>query len=218
MLAPAMTIVVTIDQRKSRQRPPNGVIDLARALNAEVGRHFLLPFDRTIGDEIQGVLADPVALPSTIMRTARDRAWWVGIGFGAIDHVGDTSRESSGTAFVNAREAVENAKTTPWGMSVEGPTALARDVEGTVALLVALAETRTRHGWEAVDLKLRHEASDEVVAHELGITRQAVQQRLQAAHFYNEMAGRRLLIQLARLAQEDIRNPDDLDEGEHVPF
>jgi len=196
-------IVVTIDQRRSRQAEPGRVPAFAAELNVEVGDELRLPFGQTVGDELQGVVHEAAALGEIVMRAARGREWWIGVGFGPAEQLAATARESTGEAFYRARQAVERAKTTAWGVAVEGMNRWAPSVEQAVALLVAVADTRTAQGWEAVDLKLRKGTSDEDVARELGVTRQAVQQRLQAAHYYHELGGRQLVADLAALAESD---------------
>ena len=199
-----MPIVVTIDQRRSRSAEPGRVPALAAELNDAVGGQLELGFEQTVGDELQGVVRDAAALAEIVMRTVRGREWWIGVGFGPIEQPAGTARESSGEAFYRARQAVDRAKTTAWGVAVEGMNRWAISVEQAVALLVAVADTRTAQGWEAVDLKLRKGTSDEDIARDLGVTRQAVQQRLQAAHYYNELGGRRLVADLAALAESDV--------------
>ncbi|WP_432395920.1 hypothetical protein ACRQ5B_00555 [Pseudarthrobacter sp. L19] len=99
--------VLTIDQRGSSTD-----VDRVPGLLAELAR--LLPgatFERSVGDELQGVLQSPAEVVDTALHVLRDGHWYVGIGVGAVDRPLPASpREGSGPAFVAARLAVERAK------------------------------------------------------------------------------------------------------------
>ncbi len=73
-----MPYVLTVDQIGSRRH--GDLVDLAvdslAELPAEVG------FTRTVGDEFQGVLSDPVSVVTAIVVLMRDEQWHVGIGVG----------------------------------------------------------------------------------------------------------------------------------------
>lgn len=99
--------VLTIDQRGSSTD-----VDRVPGLLAELAR--LVPgatFERSVGDELQGVLQSPAEVVDTALHALRDGHWYVGIGVGAVDQPLPASpREGSGPAFVAARLAVERAK------------------------------------------------------------------------------------------------------------
>ena len=189
--------VLTIDQRGSRtgtDRVPELLADLA---DVPVVRGF----ERTVGDEVQGVLDDPGVVVDTALRVLRDGGWSVGIGAGAVDEPLPASpREGAGPAFVLAREAVEAAKSRqrPVPLAVRGadPQAAA-DADGVLVLLGALTVRRTPAGWAAVDaLRARGATArddapaQDVVATALGVTQQAVSQRLRTALWAEEVAVR----------------------------
>jgi hypothetical protein len=200
-------IVLTADQRGSTRhgdRVPE-VLDLLSARTA--GRAGLvLPFDRTVGDEVQGLFdAGPdgatLAL-DTALALLRDGRWTVGLGVGAVDRpLPAVSRAASGPAFVHARHAVERAK----GRGSAAPVAVeaddaaaAAEVEALLRLLGAVAARRTRAGWEAIDTLTGTGtgASQKDVAQALGITEQAVSQRLRAALWAEEAAVRPVAVRL----------------------
>ncbi|SDS14556.1 SatD family (SatD) [Friedmanniella luteola] len=186
--------VLTVDQIDSRRHRDLVEPTLAR-LAALPAR---LPFTRTVGDEFQGVLADGRSVVDAILMLMRTRTWHVGLGIGAVEEPlpGDP-RSARGPAFLAARSAVEQAKREPGHVHVAAPAAPdeGEDVAVVLQLLAALRERRTASGWEAVDLMgVVGQQAD--VADQLGVTRQAVGQRLQAAGWSLEQ---RTLPTLARL-------------------
>src|SRR5690625_1944401 len=99
--------VMTIDQQGSRISADAvpGVLAALEPVAAVVG------FARTIGDEVQGVLADPVAVAEAVRRVAVDSDWHIGIGIGEVERpLPETTVEARGEAFYAARQAVEAAK------------------------------------------------------------------------------------------------------------
>jgi hypothetical protein len=122
-------IVLTIDQRGSTyagDRVPEVLAELERLTRGRGG--LVVPFERTVGDEVQGILAAgregaKLAVDLTL-HLLRDQGWSIGIGVGQVDGpLPPVSREARGFAFYRARDAVERAKTRSKGMSVavEGP-------------------------------------------------------------------------------------------------
>ncbi|MCC2314825.1 hypothetical protein [Cellulomonas xiejunii] len=183
--------VLTIDQRGSRSgtdRVPELLAALARV-------PVVRGFERTVGDEVQGVLDDPDVVVDTALRVLRDGGWSVGIGAGAVDEPLPASpREGAGPAFVLAREAVEAAKSRqrPVPLAVRGadPQAAA-DADAVLVLIGAVAARRTAAGWRAVDAaRETDDAGQGVVARALGVSQQAVSQRLLTALWAEELAAR----------------------------
>ncbi|WP_425953571.1 SatD family protein [Xylanimonas sp. McL0601] len=207
-------IVITADQRDSTHttdRVPDALELVSRVCAGRDG--VVLPFDRTVGDELQGLLdstPDGAALAVDLaLALARDGSWSVGIGVGSISEpLPAASREASGRAFVHARRAVDRAKRRgaagpgAGGISVVADDAAAAGaVEALLRMIAALAARRTDRGWEAVDAVART-GSQKAAATALGVTVQAVSQRLRAALAGEEAAVRpvaaRLLATIAR--------------------
>lgn len=181
-----MLAVMTIDQRRSRH-DVDRVEDLLVELNASVGDAGVLAFERTAGDEVQGVLSQPDVVIDLTLRCARSNHWRVGVGLGSIrEPVPDSTRRASGSAFERARTAIGRARSSPAGVAVTGPeptsTAYA---EAVLATLVAVCQTRSPAGWEAVDLMSAGRTQVEA-AHILKISKQAISQRLTAAWWWHE--------------------------------
>src|SRR2546430_10616365 len=95
-----------MDQRDSRGSP-DLIASWADALNDEFHAAMRLPFARTAGDEMQALFADGEALVEVVLRSMDSEAWWIGIGLGEPQPLGDTARESRGPAFRSARVAGE---------------------------------------------------------------------------------------------------------------
>ncbi len=183
-----MIAVMTIDQRGSR-RDVDRVDELLGELSRGVDTGVVLPFERTIGDEVQGVLDDPALVIELTLRCSRTRHWSVGIGLGTIrTPLPDSTRMASGAAFEHARDAVNRAKSAIEAIAVEGPEPLSSAyAEAVMSTLAAVVRRRSAAGWEAVDLIAEGHTQSEV-ALRLGVSKQAVSQRLHAAWWWHEQA------------------------------
>lgn len=98
--------VMTIDQRGSSTD-----IDRVPELLDDLRRFTTVRFERSVGDEVQGVVDDPAAVVEVALHALRSGLWYVGIGVGPVNLPQPASpREGSGAAFVAARRAVDRAK------------------------------------------------------------------------------------------------------------
>ncbi|WP_207782018.1 hypothetical protein [Phytoactinopolyspora limicola] len=205
-----MVYVLTVDQRGSRRG--RDLVDDALTLLRQRKPAPLLHFERTAGDEFQGVLATPEHTLDTALTLARQGTWSVGIGTGAVDEPLPTStRSARGPAFIHARHALDTAKLRPHGVAVGGVSSPStRDADALMALLAALISRRTDAGWDAVDLvEAGHTITE--AADQLGISRQAVGQRLAVALWQQERDVRPLAI---RLLEESDQTPPSAPEGD----
>lgn len=196
-----MPFVLTVDQARSRAGPDR--VDDALSLLAEIPT--VLTFTRTVGDEFQGLLDDPVSVLDAILVLVRDSSWHVGLGFGPVDRPLPAAdpRRARGEAFLAARDAVEQAKNDPLHLAVVAPERAApeaADVKAVLDLLAALQTRRTVSGWEVADLAAQGLTQAET-AERLGISRQAVQQRLRVAGWALEEATRPTLVRLLDRAE-----------------
>lgn len=196
-----MPVVLTIDQRNSRRGP-----DLVEAALARLRvTPTLRPFERTAGDEFQGVLDHHLSVLDAIIDLVRDGHWSIGVGIGAVEQpLPPSTRAGRGPAFIHARQAVEAAKRHPRHLTVRADDEQAgQDVAATLGLLSILIDDRTPPAWEAIDLARAGLTQSEIAA-KLGVTRQAVGQRLTAAHWREEQEARpTILRQLARADRAD---------------
>lgn len=205
---------LTVDQQSSREvgdRVPDLLAALAAGgspLAAAAPGAVVLPFERTVGDEVQAVLADPELAVAVALHLVRLGGWSVGIGAGRVDApLPASSREASGSAFIHAREAVEAAKSraraVPLAVRGDGARAAA-EAEGVLALLGAVVARRTPAGWSVVDRVAARAPGaaprQEDVAAALGISQQAVSERLRTALWAEELAARPAAARLLRLA------------------
>lgn len=173
-----MPFVLTIDQRGSR-RGPDRVADVLPRLNDTVPT--ILPFERTAGDEFQGVLAEADDVVDAVLDLVRLGGWSIGVGAGPVQSpLPASTRAGAGPAFLSARRAVDAAKQRPARLAVRGavPTD-AGDAQAVLTALAVVVGRRSEQAWEAIALVGRGRTQAEAAA-ELGITRQAVGQRLAA--------------------------------------
>lgn len=192
--------VLTVDQQASR-RVGDRVEDLLAELRqwgAQTG--VARAFQRTVGDEAQGVLTDAEVAVEVALSILRRGGWSLGIGAGMVQEpLPDDVRAGSGEAFVLAREAVEAAKSRqrPAPIAVRGHHAdRAAECEAVLMLVAVVRERRSPAGWAVVDALDGTERTQAEVAARLGITQQAVSQRLRAAMWAEEEAVRPVLIRL----------------------
>lgn len=183
--------VIDLDQRGSRSGTDQvpALLDRLRDVPA------LRAFERTVGDEVQAVLDDPRAVVDLALQVLRLGGWSIGIGAGRVDlPLPDSVRAAQGPAFIHAREAVEAAKsrTRAVPLAVRGVApAAAAQAEGVLVMLGALAARRSPAGWAAIDAVTAAERAPQgAVAESLGISQQAVSQRLRTALWAEETAVR----------------------------
>ncbi|MFN3866918.1 MAG: winged helix-turn-helix domain-containing protein [Demequina sp.] len=187
--------VVTADQRGSTQKGDQveSLLTHLRPWMQAHAEHVALPLERTVGDEVQVALRGADAAVDLALHLMRVGDWSVGIGAGPINEPwGDSARASSGPAFVHARQAVERAR----GRSEPAPLVVAGEqphaAEGATAVLQLLASVvrrRSAAGWEVADL-LTPDATQRDVATRLGISEQAVSQRVTSAMIEEERRAR----------------------------
>jgi len=193
-------IVLTVDQQRSTTRGDKVPDFLARAgVWGERLDGIELPFERTVGDEVQAVVSSPSTALALVLEIVRLGGWRAGVGVGEVqDPLPEHSREASGPAFVRARAAIDRAKRRSSAVPVAiqgGDGQASADVEAVVHLLGAVVERRSTAGWEVVDLLVDLEstgadATQREVARRLGVSEQAVSQRVRAALWAEERAAR----------------------------
>lgn len=196
-------LVLTVDQIDSRTADDLVEPVLARLAHDYAGALVAEP-ERTAGDEFQLALDDAATALDIALDLVRSAEWSVGLGVGDVrEPRGDSVRAMTGTAFVNARDAVTAAKKRPSRFALVGEPG-APDLDPLVRLLLALRERRTPEGWEICDLL---EAEPELTltdaAARLGISVQAASQRALTAGARLDREARTALGSI--LAAEDAR-------------
>jgi hypothetical protein len=189
-----MAAAVLLDQRQSR-----GGHDLVEPWLRDMGDPslvFLLPFERTAGDEMEALIGDAATLTEVVLRALRTSAWWIGVGIGSVDEpLPESVRQSQGPAFVLARQAIQEAKAQPERIRVLAEDRDAGDLEAALLLMGVLFSRR--HIPDSPVNRLRKSGLTIVqIAGQLGITKQAVSQQLRVSRT-EEHAGRRLVEHLA---------------------
>jgi hypothetical protein len=197
--------VLTIDQRGSTNDA-----DRVPELLGALGNHAGVRFERSVGDEVQGVLQDPALVVDVALLALRSGRWYVGIGVGPGTLAPDASpREGSGPAFVAARRAVERAKSAAShvpaavvaGSREPGAAAACANAEAVLRLVGRLVQDRTDAQWRVVDaLRAKSGAPTErgpgrhglqkQVARDLGISEQSVSRAVFRSGWQEEWAAR----------------------------
>lgn len=191
---------MTIDQRGSRTGD-----DLVEALLQRLSEEPHIPavrkFERTAGDEVQGLLDDASAVIHFALELAQTGQWSVGIGAGTVKTpLPKSTRAASGPALEHARDAVEDAKHAGGHICVRGDHPACEDVDAVLQLLGALSLKRSGAAIEAGRL-LSDGATQQEIASRLGITQQAVSARLRAGLWQEDQRVRQTAIR--RLKEAD---------------
>ncbi|HHV22177.1 MAG TPA: hypothetical protein GXZ30_11705 [Propionibacterium sp.] len=201
---------VNIDQRHSR-READRVAEALRFLETLPG--IALAFERTAGDEVQGLLLHGSAIVDLLVGLARldaahrleEPGWRIGIGLGDVEDGGAPStRAARGTAYLAARQAIEEASRAPAHLALRtaDPAAAAAGSQAETALILlrTLLSRRTGKGWEVVDA-MAGEATQADVAVKLGVSESAVSQRLARAGWRESVRGAELAVSLLTAVQ-----------------
>lgn len=193
--------VVTIDQRASRDADLVEEL-LARLHTGDRAERLTRRFERTADRELQGIVGSADDAVSIVLELVRADAWSVGLGLGPVRNpLPDSVLAASGAAFENARSAVDNARVNVRHLAVHGPAPeAAAHAEALLQLLAALIQRRTPQGWEVVDLLAAGHTQREIAA-ALGISNQAVSQRVRVSLWSEESRARPLAARL--LARAD---------------
>lgn len=200
-----MPYVLTVDQRGSRRE--RDLVDEALSMLRRQVPDPMLPFERTAGDEFQGVLSEAGTAVDASLALLRGESWSVGLGVGPVEEpLPASTRSARGAAFINARSALESAKQRPHHVAVIGEADSAHDADAVLSLLAAVIFRRSDAGWEAVDLMESGNSFSEA-ARLLHITRQAVGQRLAVALWQQEKEVRPVVARLLEQAMTSAGSP-----------
>lgn len=194
-------VVLTVDQRGSSKLAATDRVPATLAGLADLG--MFRGFERTAGDEFQGVVDDPAVLATAVERLLREDGWSIGLGIGEVEEpLPQSTRAGRGPAYLHAREAVTTAKSAPWRLRVAGDDPGVRSLETTLWLWAHVLGRRTPRGWEVADLVDAGATYDEV-AKRLGVTQSAISQRAQAAGIVEGRRARELVTVLVGGLLED---------------
>ncbi|MGY1824074.1 hypothetical protein [Geodermatophilus sp. SYSU D00079] len=146
------------------------------ALRRLGGLPAVRPFARVGDGEVQGLLADPAVVVDVVLELVRAPGWAVGVGAGAVPDGG----RSGGPALLSARRAADAAGQRGTRLAVRGAVpSEAADAQAVLTALAVVVQRRSPQAWEAIELVAAGRTQSRAAA-ALGISRQAVGQRLAA--------------------------------------
>lgn len=197
-----VVIADQVDSRTDTDRVPD-------ALSALAGLDTVLPFERTAGDEVQGLLAHGAAVVAALVALTRLEGWRVGIGLGAVEEpLPASTRAARGPAYLAAREAIGEARRSPALLALRAPAVgpdgygtYIEDAETALWLLRHTLDRRSAEGWELMDL-LDQGLTGAQAAERLGVSASAVSQRLSRAYRTEGVRGAELAARLLDRAAE----------------
>ena len=196
-----MHLVLTINQRDSR-RSGDLVPELLHSLRPIPAA---VPFQRSVGDEAQGVAADPAAAVEAVLTAVRQRRWNIGIGVGALEPpLPDGLAAASGPGLGFSRLAVERAARKagdrqPVAVVAPDPEAAAH-AEAVLCLLAGIVASRSAAEWRVLDLLVPGaRGQQKYAAQELGISAQAVSRAVIRSQWQEEQAARPAAARLLQL-------------------
>ncbi len=155
-----MPFVIGLARSRHATEPPAGLLRRS-------GRPLALP-----SGEDAVVVTDPGAAVDAVLRLVRQGGCTIGLGAGPLDS------RAGGPAVLAAATALAAAARRPGRLAVRGvQPAEALDAQAVLTALAALVARRSPAAWAAVDL-LTAGRTQAAAAAELGVSRQAVGQRL----------------------------------------
>ncbi|WP_175934947.1 MarR family transcriptional regulator [Corynebacterium sp. Marseille-P4321] len=148
-------------------------------------------------EDVRTVVESPEHALNLIMALLSDGNWAIGIGIapGTDDAADNTAAEAS-TKAVGVRAGQVKVV-----VKQRGATTDAADIAAAFALLAHVLHKRTYEGREATSL-VRSGMNQNEAANTLGISKQAISQRLQAAGWPAEQAGWQLALNLITRAAD----------------
>lgn len=169
-------------------------------------------FTMTLGDEFEGLVANPEIIPDMMWELERDTAGvqfrW-GLGFGEVHTlIGTDVGSIDGPAFHGARAAINEArKDGKEGGVYAGYMATDTDALNGLARLLAHQRRRfSKEQREAIEL-LRAGSSQSDAAQQLGVSKQALSQRIRAAGWPAYTEGERALKALLAAYRHEVSSP-----------
>lgn len=142
-------------------------------------------------EDIRTVVESPEHALNLIMALLSDGNWAIGIGIApGTDDAADNAAAEASTKAVGVRAGQVKVAVKQRGASTD-----AADIAAAFALLAHVLHKRTYEGREATSL-VRSGMNQNEAANTLGISKQAISQRLQAAGWPAEQAGWQLALNL----------------------
>ena len=143
-------------------------------------------------EDIRSTVTDAETMANVVMALLSDGSWAIGIGVDEPESAEESATVALGTG---GRAGIVKVR----ARSPQVGT-LGQDISSAFLLLSHVLAKRTPEGREATSL-VRSGLNQNEAAAELGISKQAMSQRLQAAGWQAEQAGWQLVINLLSLAE-----------------
>lgn len=147
-------------------------------------------------EDICAVVDSATAVCEVVMALLADGDWAIGIGISPGNQADEDSARHVATAALKNSARMGQVYTK---LNKRGRSAEASDIAAAFALIGYVLNKRTIEGREATSL-VRAGLNQNEAAEELGISKQAMSQRLQAAGWSAEMAGWQLAVNLIERA------------------
>ncbi|MDN6553146.1 MAG: MarR family transcriptional regulator [Corynebacterium flavescens] len=147
-------------------------------------------------EDICAVIDSAASVCDVVMALLADGEWAIGIGITPGSEVTEPAARGAATAALKTSARAGQVYTK---MSVRGRAEEATDIAAAFALLGLVLHKRTLEGREATSL-VRSGLNQNEAAEQLGISKQAMSQRLQAAGWAAETAGWSLALHLLERA------------------
>lgn len=161
------------------------------------------PFEALGVEDVRTEVESPEAALNVVMALLADGDWAIGLGIASDEPAAETATKAVGNKPATVRVQVDT----------HAPGTAAEDIAATFALVGHVLHRRTLEGREATAL-MRRGFNQNQAARELGISKQAMSQRLAAAGWQAEQAGWRLALNLITRADADPADqPDPAAQG-----
>lgn len=165
---------------------------VARSAEALATLPGVSPFEILSVEDIRADVDSPEHAMNLVMALLSDANWAIGLGIATHGRGVFAATDAAGTRPAQVKVAVDT----------RNPGTAAEDIAAAFALLGHVLHKRTPEGREATTL-VRRGMNQNEAARELGISKQAMSQRLQAAGWQAEQAGWKLALNLITRAEED---------------
>lgn len=193
--------VLTVDQQSSRSEGDR----VPEALELLAPIPTLRGFERSVGDEFQGILTSAKAVVAALITLQRSGNWHVGVGLGAVHTpLPLHARAADGPALRSAREAVEEAKRARAATFIAADEALGQACANAQALwrvMAVILGGRTDRQWQISEQA--QSQSGVAIAKAEAISPQSVSSILRAGHHREITEARAALVQLLQPWEED---------------
>ncbi|WP_448854599.1 MarR family transcriptional regulator [Corynebacterium frankenforstense] len=154
-------------------------------------------FERLGVEDIRARVETPESLCDTVMALLSDGEWALGVG--VTDAAHDATEAATAALDRAARPGLVRARVLPDAAGTAGTAG--EDIAAVFLLLGQVLAKRSLEGREATSL-MRTGMNQIEAAERLGITKQAISQRLRAAGWQAENAGWQLAVNLITAAQK----------------